>query len=57
MMKELQKFLMQAEKEGRADKPMMIKNVDGKMVMEEVPQDILDTFEFPSGMLNEKEEM
>jgi hypothetical protein len=56
-MKELQKILMQAEKDGKADKPMMFKNVDGKMVMEEIPQDILDTFEFPSGMMNDKEEM
>lgn len=46
-MQELQKFLMNAEKEGNADRPMMIKNVGGKMVMEEIPADILANFQFP----------
>lgn len=46
-MKALQQFLFEAEKEGKADKPMMIKHVDGKMVMEAIPDDILANFVFP----------
>lgn len=53
-MQELQKFLMQAEADGAADKPMMIKNVDGKMVVEEIPPEVLANFHFPD---LEKEEI
>ena len=53
-MQKLQEFLIKAEKEGNADRPMMIKNVDGKMVMEEIPADILANFQFPE---MEKEEV
>lgn len=56
MMKNLQKFLMEAEKEGKADKPMMIKEVDGKMVMEPIPQEILETFQFPDHLSSGGEE-
>lgn len=52
-MKRMQEFLVKAEKEGRADKPMMIKEVDGQMVMEEIPKEVLDSFEFPNGMMGD----
>lgn len=46
-MKAIQKMLMDAEAGGKADKPMMIKNVGGKMVMEPIPEDIMANFVFP----------
>jgi hypothetical protein len=46
-MKAIQKFLMEAESDGKADKPMMIKNVNGKMVMEPIPEDVMKNFVFP----------
>lgn len=50
-MEKLQEFLMSAEKEGKADRPMMIKEVNGKMVMEEIPEDIMANFKFnPEGL-------
>lgn len=47
-MEALQRFLQQAEADGKADKPMMVREVDGKMVMEPIPDDILANFHFPS---------
>ena len=49
-MEALQRFLQQAESDGKADKPMMVREVDGKMVMEAIPDDIMANFHFPSEM-------
>lgn len=46
-MKNLQEFLQKAESEGKADRPMMIKEVDGKMVMEPIPEEMMGNFVFP----------
>jgi len=50
-MKALQQFLMEAEAGGHADKPMMIKEVDGRMVMEAVPEEMMKNFVFPDSAM------